>query len=111
MTLALGYPHPRHLQQHLTSQDITEWMAYESLEPFGEARMDLRIGTLISMFYNANRDSKQDPAGKVWFDFLPNVNAPQQDRPVGPDPDLDPDAACDFFVTAMLTQFGEDKNT
>lgn len=51
----------------LSSTEIAEWMAYYQLEPWGEARADLRIGQLSAMVYNMTR-----PKGKreaKWQDF------------------------------------------
>lgn len=49
MALALGYPHPDHLLRELTSKQLTEWMAYSLLEPFGPKRDDERAGVLASV--------------------------------------------------------------
>jgi hypothetical protein len=36
----------------LTSAQLSEWQAYESLEPFGEWRADYRIGQLCALVLN-----------------------------------------------------------
>lgn len=46
MALELGYPHPDHLLRELTSKQLSEWMAYFMLEPFGPRREDERFGIL-----------------------------------------------------------------
>lgn len=74
--MALGFPHPRILQQHLSSADITYWRAYARLEPFGESREDARAGTIAALLYNTNRPKGADP--RAWYDFFPNVSAPKE---------------------------------
>lgn len=39
--------------------EALEWMAYERVEPFGEARGDIQAAIVASMIANANRDSKK----------------------------------------------------
>lgn len=38
---------------------LTEWIAYYTLEPFGEERADLRAGVLASLLANIHRDPKR----------------------------------------------------
>ena len=33
--MVLGYPHPDHLLRQLTSRQLTEWMAYATIEQVG----------------------------------------------------------------------------
>jgi hypothetical protein len=37
------------LLSEITSRELTEWMAYATLEPFGEQRADLRTGLLATV--------------------------------------------------------------
>ena len=55
----------------LTSRQLSEWMAFAELEPFGERNRDLSIGLLTSLLANIHRDSdkKSDP-------FLPDDYMP-----------------------------------
>lgn len=39
----------------MTSAELTAWIAYDNLEPFGESRADLRAGIIASTTYNVNR--------------------------------------------------------
>lgn len=55
----------------ISSQELSEWLAYYELEPFGEERADLRMGILASVFANANRDPKKGRAFKPQ-DFIPS---------------------------------------
>lgn len=42
----------------LSSRQLSEWMAYDRLEPFGEERADLRAGVVASVIANVNRGKK-----------------------------------------------------
>lgn len=43
----------------MSTEQFFFWRAYYSLEPFGEKRQDLRIGTLASLIANVNRDPRK----------------------------------------------------
>ena len=60
----MGYAHPKTLMRELTSKDIAEWLAYDKLEPFGEARADLRAGMMTAPLYNILA-SKETPVAHV----------------------------------------------
>ncbi len=62
----------------MSSREFSEWMAYYSLEPFGEERADLRIAILDSLIANANRDPKKGKALKP-ADFMPAFDQPEQE--------------------------------
>ena len=70
MALALGIP-VKELLQRITSRELSEWMAYESIEPFGERRSDLRMGILASLIANANRDRRKRSEPYEPDDFIP----------------------------------------
>lgn len=72
-------------------------MAYAALEPFGEARADIRMGSWLSLYYNAHRE-KGKPATS-WFDFFPNVEMPQPEE--APDPDDDPEGVAEFLFAKL----------
>lgn len=71
----------RTLLNSLDSAELTEWMAFETLEAFGDTRADLRMGILASTVANyGNRDLKQ--AAKP-IDFMPYVKrAEEEEKPV-----------------------------
>ncbi len=58
--LAIGWPVPV-LRKIMTSADIAEAMAFESLEPFGEYRDDLRSALIASTIANCNRGRGSKP--------------------------------------------------
>lgn len=78
LCLALGYPHPDYLLRMLTSRQITEWLAYYDLEPWGETRADLRAGIVASTLANCHRDPKQRPEAYRAVDFMPYRERPEQ---------------------------------
>ncbi len=69
MCLLVGCPHPDYLLTQLTSRQVSEWVEYFNLEPFGEDRADWRIAQLCALFANANRDREKTRAFEV-RDFM-----------------------------------------
>ena len=57
------------------SDELTQWMAFYELEPFGDMRADLRSGVVAATFANANR-SKNAKAFTP-EDFMPYVDRPE----------------------------------
>jgi len=55
--------------EEMTSLQLSEWMAYNEIEPFGEEREDLRMGILASTMANINRSSGKKPYKPR--DFMP----------------------------------------
>jgi hypothetical protein len=53
----------------MPSAEFTEWKAYAALEPFGEARADLRSGIVAATLANIHR-AKKTKAFKP-HDFMP----------------------------------------
>jgi hypothetical protein len=56
--LLTGMPAP------LSQQELTEWMIYKRLYPFGPDVEDLRFGVSSALFVNAHRDPNK-PAAKT----------------------------------------------
>jgi hypothetical protein len=56
-------------QDEVSSSEFGEWIAYYSLEPFGDRLADLRMGTVASVLANVNR-GKNSPVFKP-HDFIP----------------------------------------
>ena len=76
LALALGYGHPSRMKQDLTADEIIDWIAYYSLEPFGEIKMDFRFANLMALTANINRDPKRRRAPYKPDDFMPKPPAP-----------------------------------
>jgi len=49
------------LQDRMPSDELTEWMAYWRLEPFGAWRDNWHHAQMLSMTFNANRGRRQQP--------------------------------------------------
>jgi hypothetical protein len=64
----------------MTSEELTEWMAYGEIEPFGEVRSDLRMAKICETMVNVNRVSKDSPVAKV-SDFMPDFAKHYRDHP------------------------------
>jgi hypothetical protein len=43
----------------LPSSELTEWIAFYQIEPFGVVRDNLHAGIIASILYNANRGKRQ----------------------------------------------------
>lgn len=68
----------------MSSHELTEWMAYAGIEPFGEERADLRAGIISATVANRMR-GKGEKAHKPQ-EFMPfREEAPADD---GPSPDV-----------------------
>lgn len=61
----------------MSSHELTEWMAYASIEPFGEDRADLRAGMISSVIANTNRDPKKRAEPYEPIDFMPFAEKPE----------------------------------
>ncbi len=64
------------------SPELSEWMAYASIEPIGEKRMDLRFAMLACTISNGIRGAcgcKKPPLKLK--DFLLNFDPPEQQTP------------------------------
>jgi hypothetical protein len=53
----------------ISSRELTEWMAYSRLEPFGEERQDVRSAIIACTIANCNRGKNQPPYKLA--DFMP----------------------------------------
>ena len=67
------------LLARLSSRQISEWMAYDSLDPFGEERADLRFGMLMALLANINRDPKARKEPYTAEEFMPRFGGQEQD--------------------------------
>jgi len=54
---------------HISSKEISEWMAYNRIEPFGEERADIRSAIIACTLANVYR-GKDKPPFKI-DDFIP----------------------------------------
>ena len=66
----------RELLARIDSRELSEWMAYYELNPFGSVRNDLQAGIVASTIANVNR-GKNDKSFTP-SDFMPYMDKPQQ---------------------------------
>jgi hypothetical protein len=72
----------REAQERIDSAEFGEWIAYMSIEPFGDRIADLRAGTIASVVANTNR-AKDTPAYTP-LDFTPWAKDPEPEKPAAP---------------------------
>lgn len=77
---------PRELLAQVTSEDITEMMAFERLEPFGALHLEFLAGQVCATLANINRDPKQRAEAWQARDFMPALdrNLQRHERAQGP---------------------------
>lgn len=51
----------KELLNRVNSEELSEWMAFNKIEPFGYERDDMRFAILTCVIANCNRSSKQRP--------------------------------------------------
>lgn len=73
LALALGMT-VKELEQRMSSRELSEWMAFFSLEPWGCEVEDWRFGMLASVIANVNRDKKKQRKPFEPQDFMPQRN-------------------------------------
>lgn len=66
----MGYPHPDYLLSILTSEQLSEWMAFYNLEPFGFEMERNKFGMLTSTVANVFASKKSGDSFTV-NDFYP----------------------------------------
>ena len=66
----------RELLARIDSRELSEWMAYYEVNPFGSVRDDLQAGIVASTIANVNR-GKNDKSFTP-SDFMPYMEKPQQ---------------------------------
>jgi len=67
------------LLRRISSRELSEWLAYYELEPFGEERADLRSAIVASTVANTARDPKKRARPFGVQEFMPQF----QDRSEG----------------------------
>jgi len=62
----------------LTSDQVTDWLAYDRVEPFGHDNLFLMLGRVCSLIYNANRGKGHSP--KQAIDFVPFIKGDPSEK-------------------------------
>jgi hypothetical protein len=55
--------------EEFSSAELTDWMAYAQVEPFGGPVEDMRAGLAPALTVNMNRERGAEPIS--WMDFYP----------------------------------------
>lgn len=58
--------------RHISSRELSEWQAYESLEPSGNEYIARLLEQLIVMYANAHRDSKKKTTPYTLEEMFPH---------------------------------------
>ena len=78
------------------SDELTEWMAFERIEPFGSLVDEFRFGNVAAQTLNAARQSKEDHYFTA-DDFAPALKAARQRLRPPPKRELTPDEYADLL--------------
>jgi hypothetical protein len=83
LALQLGFPHPDHLLRCLDSHQLSEWIAFAGLEPFGDLRADFRAGQIAATLANVHRGKETEPFhASDFFSTLADAGRKSPDSPV-----------------------------
>lgn len=58
------------LLSRTSSRELTEWMAYEAVEPFPAQRLEAHLAQVAMLIANTNRDATKHPQPFTLADFL-----------------------------------------
>lgn len=72
----------RQLLESLDSREITEWLAYDQIEPFGPQREDLRTGLICSTVANHSLSPPRQPVRPSDFMLFADERRERKDGPV-----------------------------
>lgn len=65
------------MMDRMSGREFREWMAYSSIEPFGEERADLRQAMTTSAVHNSVQAQSEHPKWTKPADFMPFSDKPQ----------------------------------
>lgn len=63
------------LRESMSSKELTEWIAYYDIDPFGSERSDLNSAIIAQTIANTNRGQNQAPYDVK--DFMPSFEEKQ----------------------------------
>jgi hypothetical protein len=66
------------LLRRISSRELSEWLAFYELEPFGLERADMRAAIVASTVANTARDPKRRARPWMPGDFMPRFDRPVQ---------------------------------
>lgn len=70
LALALGGT-VAELQERMPYREYLDWVALWTIEPWGDARVDMGAALVAALVANANRDRKKRPKPFTIGDFMP----------------------------------------
>lgn len=88
----------------MSARELTEWIAYNSIEPFQDERQDVLLATVAAILVNANRDPDTSSEA-IPDDFLPWRDKSHYETDDEETPDTEAMAA---MVEALNAAFGGD---
>jgi hypothetical protein len=76
----LGYPHPDILLSILTSKQLSEWMAFASLEPIASDREDMRSALLMAQLerLHTGKSTSAEKYLKLFNTVPPRTQTPEE---------------------------------
>ena len=71
------------LLRRISSAELTEWIAFDQIDPIGDERADLNAGIVASTLANCNRGEATEPFKPA--DFMPDYDGSRREE----EPDVD----------------------
>lgn len=97
----------RQLLAEIDSEELTEWIAFERIEPFGSPMEDFRAGQVCSTVANYAGKVRSDEAPPAQpGDFMPALRPPSERKPDSQGPVLLADPAAQSQLL-RATLFGK----
>lgn len=82
------------LLREMSSAELSDWVAFNAVEPIGERATQATIAILSSMFYHANRSKEQPPLSDLDYFMVGDPGA-------SPQPEIDPEAKLRAFKAGL----------
>lgn len=102
LALQLGFPHPDHLLRCLDSHQLSEWIVFAGLEPFGDLRADFRAGQIAATLANVHRSKDTEPFQAS--DFFPTLTDAERKPSNEPVLLADPEAQAKLIKATLFGQ-------
>lgn len=92
----------------LSGREFAEWMAYATLEPFGEERADFRMATLAALTAELHRDPEKRSEPFSWKDFMPRFGMEADEEMPAWTKEQAVDAIKNHFMALVKATGGQD---
>jgi len=76
------------LRRRMSAEEFTQWAAFYRLEPWGEARADLRSGVVASLLFNIHKGKDTEPLSPADFLLFQDKEARTAETPARDGTDL-----------------------